>query len=217
MSSLLYLFQMDTQPPQQPEGDAAPTGGANEKPDAPAEAAPEKPADPPKQLQKKIRKVVHELPIVKLAGRNVNLGPLIEFEREMQQTDLNEKLKADAKNAVEEYVYSMREKLCEQLAEFVTEQVSREEMFDRSWQESEQFRSLLTATEDWLYDEGEDVAREVYEKKLAEIREVIEPPINRRQREKKDQEEVERNLKEAECEFQAEKAAQQPTVEEPME
>lgn len=42
----------------------------------------------------------------------------------MQEVDLNEKMKADAKNAVEEYVYSMREKLSEQFAEFVTEEVS---------------------------------------------------------------------------------------------
>jgi hypothetical protein len=41
----------------------------------------------------------------------------------MQQTDRREKEKADAKNTVEEYVYEMREKLCDQLAEFVDEQV----------------------------------------------------------------------------------------------
>lgn len=41
----------------------------------------------------------------------------------MQDVDLNEKQKADAKNAVEEYVYGMREKLSEQFAEFVTEEV----------------------------------------------------------------------------------------------
>lgn len=78
----------------------------------------------------------------------------------MQEVDLNEKLKADSKNAVEEYVYLMREKLCEQFAEFVTEE------------ESDKFRSLLTDTEDWLYGDGEEAEVEVYEKKLAELREV---------------------------------------------
>lgn len=42
----------------------------------------------------------------------------------MQEVDMGEKLKADAKNAVEEYVYSMREKLSDQFAEFVTEEVN---------------------------------------------------------------------------------------------
>lgn len=41
----------------------------------------------------------------------------------MQATDRREKEKADAKNSVEEYVYEMREKLSDQLAEFVDEQV----------------------------------------------------------------------------------------------
>jgi hypothetical protein len=41
----------------------------------------------------------------------------------MQSVELNEKMKADAKNAVEEYVYNMREKLNEQYAEFVTQEV----------------------------------------------------------------------------------------------
>lgn len=41
----------------------------------------------------------------------------------MQDVDLDQKLKADSKNAVEEYVYLMREKLSDQFAEFVTEEV----------------------------------------------------------------------------------------------
>lgn len=41
----------------------------------------------------------------------------------MQAADLHEKQKADAKNAVEEYVYEMRDKLSDSLAEFVTEKV----------------------------------------------------------------------------------------------
>lgn len=41
----------------------------------------------------------------------------------MQKIDLETKLKADAKNAVEEYCYNMRDKLSESLAEFVTQEV----------------------------------------------------------------------------------------------
>lgn len=42
----------------------------------------------------------------------------------MQAADLTEKQKADAKNAVEEYVYEMRDKLSGALADYVTEAVS---------------------------------------------------------------------------------------------
>lgn len=41
----------------------------------------------------------------------------------MQKVDRLEKEKADAKNAVEEYVYYMRDKLSEALAEFITPKV----------------------------------------------------------------------------------------------
>ncbi|CAD5207298.1 unnamed protein product [Bursaphelenchus okinawaensis] len=186
-------METQTQPPK--EGEKQEGDKGEEMEEAPQEQRTKK--------VKKVRKVVHELPIEQLEGRLVNLAPYVEFERRMQQNDLNEKLKADAKNAVEEYVYSMRDKLCEQFAEFVTEE------------ESEKFRALLTDTEDWLYGDGEEAERDVYEAKLAQIRDVIEPPISKRQREKLDQEEVERNLREAEKEFQAEQI-NEPRVEEPM-
>lgn len=52
----------------------------------------------------------------------------------------------------------------------------------------------MTNTEDWLYGEGEEAERVVYEKKLAELREIIEPPIHKRQLEKMDQETIAKNL-----------------------
>lgn len=42
---------------------------------------------------------------------------------EMQRKDRIEKEKADSKNAVEEYVYYMRDKLSDALAEFITDEV----------------------------------------------------------------------------------------------
>ena len=47
----------------------------------------------------------------------------------MRKVDLAEKRKADAKNSVEEYVYDMRDKLGDQLVDYVTEQVC----FAGSW------------------------------------------------------------------------------------
>lgn len=53
---------------------------------------------------------------------------------------------------------------------------------------------MLTDTEDWLYGDGEEAESETYEKKLLELKEIIEPPIYKRQREKYDQEEIAKNL-----------------------
>ena len=49
-----------------------------------------------------------------------------------------------AKNAVEEYIYSIREKICEELEPYILEA-------DR-----EAYSRKLTETEDWLYEDGEE-------------------------------------------------------------
>lgn len=41
------------------------------------------------------------------------------------------------------------------------------------------FQNSLTATEDWLYDEGEDAAMEVYQSKLSELKKYGEPVMER--------------------------------------
>lgn len=76
----------------------------------------------------------------------------------MQAADRLEKERADAKNAVEEYVYEMRSRLSEALEPFLREP------------EREAFSSQLTAAEDWLYDEGEDQLKQVYVDKLGELK-----------------------------------------------
>lgn len=45
-----------------------------------------------------------------------------------------------------------------------------------------------------LYGDGEDAERDVYEQKLDQLREIIEPPINKRQLEKLDREQIQKNL-----------------------
>ncbi|VDM53781.1 unnamed protein product [Angiostrongylus costaricensis] len=89
------------------------------------------------------------------------------IEMSMQSADMLEKQKADAKNTVEEYVYEMREKISDCLADFVTEK------------DADAFRSLLTTTEDWLYDEGEDTEKPVYEQRLGELKKLGDPIIER--------------------------------------
>lgn len=91
-----------------------------------------------------------------------------EFDMALQDKIIEET--KERKNAVEEYVYSMRNKLSEQLAEYV----------DDATRES--FSALLNATEDWLYEDGEDESKGVYINKLEELQ-AIGAPIELRAKE----------------------------------
>ncbi|XP_013418589.1 97 kDa heat shock protein-like isoform X2 [Lingula anatina] len=95
------------------------------------------------------------------------LNLMIEEEAKMIMSDKLEKERADAKNSVEEYVYEMRDKISGPLEEFLTEK-------DR-----EQFSKILTETEDWLYEDGEDCKKSVYIDKLAELKKLGDPPGKR--------------------------------------
>lgn len=70
---------------------------------------------------------------------------------------------ADAKNAVESYIYDARDKLYAQWAPYVSES------------DASAFNSLLDEIGDWLYGEGEDQTREVYEQKLAQLKALGDP------------------------------------------
>ncbi|KOB75531.1 Uncharacterized protein OBRU01_07242 [Operophtera brumata] len=79
-----------------------------------------------------------------------DLNSYLEQEGKMQAQDRQEKERADARNALEEYVYELRGKLSEgeALHEFVAhEQRAR-------------LVTQLDALEQWLYDEGEDQNRQ---------------------------------------------------------
>lgn len=69
----------------------------------------------------------------------------------MQAQDRQEKERADARNALEEYVYELRGKLSEgeTLHDFVAED-QRNKLVNH-----------LDSVEQWLYDEGEDQNRQV--------------------------------------------------------
>ncbi|KAJ6706343.1 HEAT SHOCK 70 KDA PROTEIN 14 [Salix purpurea] len=69
----------------------------------------------------------------------------------------------DKKNAVEAYVYDMRNKLSDKYHEFVTDP------------EREGFTAKLQETEDWLYEDGEDETKGVYIAKLEELKKEGDP------------------------------------------
>ncbi|KAI1710338.1 hsp70 protein domain-containing protein [Ditylenchus destructor] len=129
----------------------------------------------------------------------INVDEFIAQEKEMQARDLDHKMTADAKNALEEYCYGMRDKLTGDLAEFVT------------GEEVIQFQSLLEKMEQWLYEDGEDATRQEYEDKLNDLVGTIEAPIRKRQ---KELEEKQRKKREAEFLKEAEAKKRQREAEE---
>lgn len=92
---------------------------------------------------------------------------LIETENALFDCDRAEKEKSDAKNALEEYIYHMRDQIGSKLEEYMVEA-------DR-----EEYSKKLTAYEDWLYDEGEDVAKSAYNGKLDELKAAGKPVESR--------------------------------------
>lgn len=93
------------------------------------------------------------------------------LERTMRAADRAEQEKADAKNTLESYVYEMRDKLSEGavFAPFAAAD------------ESESLLRQLTATEDWIYDEGEDCEKAVYDARLGDLRKMGDPIVERAQ------------------------------------
>uniref|UniRef100_A0A8C2K7H6 Heat shock 70 kDa protein 4L-like n=1 Tax=Cyprinus carpio TaxID=7962 RepID=A0A8C2K7H6_CYPCA len=80
------------------------------------------------------------------------------LQKKMIIQDKLEKERNDAKNAVEEYVYDLRDKLCGIYERYVTED------------ESNRLTIMLEDTENWLYEEGEDQEKEIYQDKLSELK-----------------------------------------------
>ncbi|KAF4455696.1 heat shock 70kDa 4, partial [Fusarium albosuccineum] len=83
---------------------------------------------------------------------------------------MEDKLVADTeekKNELEAYIYDLRAKLDEQYSEFASEE------------EKDAIKAKLEATEDWLYDEGDDTTKGVYISKIDEIRAMAGPIVQR--------------------------------------
>lgn len=95
---------------------------------------------------------------------------LYEAECEMALQSKVQEETADARNAVETYVYSLRNRLADSLSRFVTPE------------KREALVAALEKAEDWLYDEGEDQKKSVYVAKLEELKK-LGGPVETRARE----------------------------------
>lgn len=120
--------------------------------------------DETKAPKKKVKKT--SVPIAELvygAMTPVEVQKAVEKEYEMALQDRVMEETKDRKNAVEAYVYDMRNKLNDKYQDFVIAS------------EREGFTSKLQEVEDWLYEDGEDETKGVYVAKLEELKKQGDP------------------------------------------
>ena len=131
------------------EGDAA----------AAAAAAPMETEEAEKKKKKKIKRtdIAVQSSLCKLAPHEINKYNEKEFEMCFQDRIIEET--KEKKNDLEEYVLKMRSRLYGDLEPYIAAS-SRDALV-----------SVLTATEDWLYEDGEDETKGVYTDKLNELKE----------------------------------------------
>uniref|UniRef100_A0A8C2ZEC2 Heat shock protein family A (Hsp70) member 4 like n=1 Tax=Cyclopterus lumpus TaxID=8103 RepID=A0A8C2ZEC2_CYCLU len=140
-------------------------GASGEKPD---------PAAGGSKPKVKVKSI--ELPIMANNLRQLDsdvLNDFVEYEHQMIIQDKLVKEQNDAKNAVEEYVYDLRDKLCGIYEKYITED------------DSNRLTLMLEDTENWLYEDGEDQPKQVYEEKLDALKRLGQP-IQVRHREHED-------------------------------
>ncbi|KAK9690288.1 hypothetical protein RND81_09G118500 [Saponaria officinalis] len=118
-------------------------------------------ADASKKKVKKITVPVSEVVHGGLSKGEVEKAVEKEFEMALQDRVMEET--KDRKNAVEAYVYDMRNKLNDKYFEFVTPS------------EKDEFIATLQEVEDWLYEDGEDETKSVYTAKLEELKKKGDP------------------------------------------
>ncbi|KGN45354.1 heat shock 70 kDa protein 15 [Cucumis sativus] len=114
--------------------------------------------------KKKVKKT--NIPVVEmiyggLAAADVQKAVEKEFEMALQDRVMEET--KEKKNAVEAYVYEMRNKLHDKYQDFVTES------------QREELSAKLQEVEDWLYEDGEDETKGVYIAKLDELKKQGDP------------------------------------------
>ncbi|KAG5439716.1 hypothetical protein PCK2_000756 [Pneumocystis canis] len=159
--------------------------------------APVEPMDvePPKPETRKIKKYVKKCEL-SVSSENASLDAAIlktlkDKEEAMILEDRIVATTESQKNTLEEYIYEMRSKLCDVYADYASND------------EKDRLQKMLTETEAWLYDEGEDTTKAVYLKKMEDLVKVAAPIVQRKfdADEIKRKEDLERELeKKAECE-----------------
>jgi heat shock protein 4 len=158
------------------EGEAAPAASAGEAEAAPAEgdaaaAVCDGEAPAPAESEKKKTKKIRRIPVkVKDKALGLSERELMEATESEAQMALQDRIiqeTAEAMNKLEATVYSMRDKLGQELAEFSSEE------------EKAPIMAMLTQLEDWLYEDGMNVDKATYESKYNELMDKCGPIVLR--------------------------------------
>lgn len=176
----------DSPAPMETDKEAA--AGGESIPADPAEAKMEDPspgdvgADVAKEVVKKKKTKRTDVPIEAILTGGLPTSDLtkateVEYEMALQDRVMEET--KEKKNAVEAYVYDMRNKLYDKLQDYVTEE------------EKNTLIGKLQETEDWLYEDGENESKGVYIAKLAELKKMGDPVESRLKEEEQRQPAVE--------------------------
>jgi len=135
----------------------------------PEEKSEEK-VDAAPEMKTTTKSVKLELPVISELHNTLSKEILDEYiakEFDMCAIDRREKERQDAKNTVEEFVYGTRDKMYSQYDQFATDA------------EKENISSILTKTEDWLYEDGENESKQVYINKLDELKKLVGTIVTR--------------------------------------
>lgn len=135
---------------------------------APAEAAEPAPADEPQPIvKKKVRRV--SLPVEAFYHGGVPapvVAELLKKELDMRRVDEELRVTAEARNALESFVYDFRARIQwegTELHEFAAED------------EHTSLLAQLQEAEDWIYGDGEDAKKEEYESRLSALKAACSP------------------------------------------
>ena len=139
------------------EGEAAGGAEAAAAPEPPAEPAAEASAEPPKK-KKKIKRIALKVESKQIGMSSKEMMDAQEAEANMAHSDRLVQETSDAMNELESYVYAMRDAIGTRYSKYATEE------------EASSISAKLTATEDWLYDEGAEATKAVYVAKLDELK-----------------------------------------------
>lgn len=146
---------------------AAADGAAAEGAAAADGAAAAPPAEPEKKKSKKVKRIA-----LSVVAKGVGITPqeLMEAQEHEAAMALQDKIiaqTAEAMNALEAAVYKLRDDCSTVLSAYLTDA------------DKEKLSATCTALEDWLYDDGMDVEKSVYEAKLKELNADFAPSVNR--------------------------------------
>jgi heat shock protein 4 len=155
---------VNMQDPKSAEAAESATAAENGGQDAEGKSVPmdtDAKVEPSKKKVKKTNIPVHEL--VYGALEPAELEKAVEKEYEMALQDRVMEETKEKKNAVEAYVYDMRNKVYDKYNAFVIPE------------EKDRLISKLQEVEDWLYKDGEDETKGVYISMLEELKKIGDP------------------------------------------